>query len=68
MLFNSRANFSSFAVISATPAPAAENRAYDSTALRNVGIFTGAAFYDLTLEWIWDFKAAMDEVGINYLS
>jgi hypothetical protein len=68
VLFNSTASFSSFAVMSPTPAPAAENIAYNSTALLNVGIFTGAAFYDLTFDWIRDFQAAMDEVGITYLS
>lgn len=69
MLFNSTANFSNYAIMSATPPPDAGSSAYyDNPDLHQVGIFTGAGFYDLTFTWNRNLEEALGEAGISYLA
>ena len=71
MLFNATDYFSSYCVMSPTPAPATGNSQYNVTHnpdLRNVGILTGAGFYDTTFNAARDWETTLAAENITYLS
>ncbi|KAH8660073.1 Alpha/Beta hydrolase protein [Xylariales sp. PMI_506] len=69
MLFNSTANFSSYAIMSPTPGPVAGDPIYAAhPGVREVGIYTGAGFYDNTFSAAVAWQAALDQEDIGYLS
>lgn len=68
MLFNSTQNFSSYAIMSPTPGPAAGDPIYNTTGLNDVGIFNGAGFYDNTFPAAREWEVALDKEEIGYLS
>lgn len=71
MLFNATDYFSSYVVMSPTPAPSAGDPQYNATQnpdLRKVGIFTGAGFYDTTFSAARDWETALAAENVSYLS
>ncbi|OJJ46520.1 hypothetical protein ASPZODRAFT_142334 [Penicilliopsis zonata CBS 506.65] len=71
MLFNATDYFSSYCVMSPTPAPAAGDSQYNATtnpALRQVGILTGAGFYDTTFPAARDWEVALAVENVTYAS
>ncbi|KAJ6010776.1 hypothetical protein N7451_002188 [Penicillium sp. IBT 35674x] len=71
MLFNATDYFSSYCIMSPTPAPSAGDQQYNATinpALRDVGILTGAGFYDTTFSAARDWETALAAENVTYLS
>ncbi|KAJ5101219.1 hypothetical protein N7456_007271 [Penicillium angulare] len=71
MLFNATDYFSSYCIMSPTPAPFAEDPQYNSSirpGLRDVGILTGAGFYDTTFNAARDWEATLAAENVTYLS
>lgn len=68
MLFNATTSFSHFCVMSNTPSPEPGDPQYNSSALRDIGIFLGAGFYDAAFENSMNMQDRLSDMRINYLS
>ncbi|KAJ5645286.1 hypothetical protein N7507_011297 [Penicillium longicatenatum] len=71
MLFNATDYFSSYCIMSPTPAPSAGDPQYNATndpGLRDVGILTGTGFYDTTFNAVRNWETALAAENITYLS
>ncbi|KAJ6016083.1 hypothetical protein N7540_010674 [Penicillium herquei] len=71
MLFNATDYFSSYCVMSPTPGPDGGDGQYNASFnpdLRNVGILTGAGFYDTTFNAARDWETTLAEQNVTYLS
>ncbi|KAJ5707694.1 hypothetical protein N7488_007495 [Penicillium malachiteum] len=71
MLFNATDYFSSYCVMSPTPAPDGGDGQYSASFnpdLRNVGILTGAGFYDTTFDAARNWETTLAEQNVTYLS
>ncbi|KAJ5263158.1 hypothetical protein N7478_010763 [Penicillium angulare] len=71
VLFNATDYFSSYCIMSPTPAPSAGDSQYNSSinpGLRDVGILTGAGFYDTTFNAARDWETALAAENVTYLS